>query len=95
MSNIPKTGKRRKAKRWQHKLYYEKTAYLYPTRLWSEEEDRQVLAHEVSDRELSKRLHRSMKAISNRRWRLRKENRHEQETETHVVRDEVGQDEHS
>lgn len=81
MKNVPKAGTRRDAKRRQHRLYYARTAYLYPSRPWTKEEDRQVLSHEVSDRELSKRLQRSMKAISNRRWRLRKENKHGQEPE--------------
>lgn len=73
MKNVPESGSRREAKRRQHKLYYARTAFLYPSRPWNEDEDRQVLAHEVSDRELSQKLRRSMKAISNRRWRLRKE----------------------
>lgn len=93
MKNVPKSGARREAKRQQHKRYYARTAFLYPSRSWTKDEDRQVLAHEVSDRELSQRLCRSMKAISNRRWRLRKENRNEQEPEDFAAVSEDGQNE--
>lgn len=54
-----------------HKRYYEQTAFKYERREWTGEEDEQVLAHSVPDRELSSLIRRSMKSISNRRWRLR------------------------
>lgn len=69
----PRTQKQREAKRAGHRSYYAQTAFLYPPRPWTDEEDKLVLAHEIPDRELSARIRRSMKAISNRRWRLRKE----------------------
>lgn len=69
----PKTQSRREAKRREHRRYYAETAFLYKPRPWTENEDKLVLAHDIPDRELSAKIHRSMKAISNRRWRLRKE----------------------
>lgn len=69
----PRTQRQREAKRREHRRYYAQTAFLYHSRPWTEKEDRLVLAHEIPDRELSAKIHRSMKAISNRRWRLRKE----------------------
>ena len=68
----PKTQSRREAKRREHRRYYAGTAFLYKPRPWTEKEDRLVLAHEIPDRELSKKIRRSMKAISNRRWRLKR-----------------------
>lgn len=68
----PKTQSRREAKRREHRRYYAETAFLYKPRPWTEKEDRLVLAHEIPDRELSKKIGRSMKAISNRRWRLKR-----------------------
>lgn len=68
----PKTIKQREAKRRQHKRYYARSAFRYEARPWSSEEDELVLAHKVPDSELSANLHRSMKAICNRRWRLRR-----------------------
>ena len=69
----PRTQRQREAKHREHRCYYAQTAFLYPPRPWTDEEDKLVLAHEIPDRELSARIRRSMKAISNRRWRLRKE----------------------
>ena len=66
---------RRAAKHREHRRYYARTAFLYKSRPWSKDEDRAVLVHDIPDRELSWRIRRSMKAISNRRWRLRKEER--------------------
>ena len=68
----PRTQRQREAKRRQHRRYYAETAFLYKPCPWTEKEDRLVLAHEIPDRELSKKIGRSMKAISNRRRRLRK-----------------------
>lgn len=68
----PKTPGQREAKRAEHRRYYAQTAFLYRSRPWTEKEDRLVLAHEISDRELSSLICRSMKAISNRRWRLKR-----------------------
>lgn len=54
----------------EHKRYYAKTAFKYERRRWTEAEDKLVLGHEVPDSELSPVIRRSLKAISNRRWRL-------------------------
>lgn len=62
--------RRRERRRAEHRRYYAKTAFLYKPRPWSEMEDRLVLAHVIPDSELSKMVERSMKSISNRRWRL-------------------------
>lgn len=43
----------------------------YKKRAWTDEEDRQVLAHACPDRELSLRIHRSVLAISVRRAKLK------------------------
>lgn len=66
--------KGRARKRADHKRYYGKTAYRYEPRPWTEWEDALVLAHNVPDSELSGKIGRSLKAICNRRWRLRKRN---------------------
>lgn len=65
------TERQREAKRREHRRYYARTAFRYKPRPWSEKEDAVVLAHDVPDSELSLRIGRSMKAISNRRWRLK------------------------
>lgn len=57
-------------KRAEHKRYYARTAFLYERRRWTEAEDEMVIAHIVPDSELSPVIRRSMKSISNRRWRL-------------------------
>lgn len=46
--------------------------YKYERRKWTEDEDKLVLIQRIPDRELSRIIKRSMKSISNRRWRLRK-----------------------
>lgn len=61
---------RRERRREQHRRYYAKTAFKYDPRPWTPEEDRLVVAHVVPDSMLSAAIHRSLKAISNRRWRL-------------------------
>lgn len=66
-------NRRREARHRQHKRYYGKTAFMYRPRQWSRAEDELVLRHDVPDSELSLTIRRSMKSISNRRWRLRKE----------------------
>lgn len=69
--NSPKREKERKDKR----NYYAKTQYvshLYGKRMWEEREDEIVLSHEMSDREISSLLKRSMSAIQNRRSKLKK-----------------------
>lgn len=60
------------------RAYRERTGSgLYPPRPWTAAEDEAVIAHEVTDRELSERLARSVQAIQVRRARLKKkENEH-------------------
>lgn len=61
---------RRERKREQHRRYYAKTAFKYDRRPWTPDEDQLVMAHMVPDSRLSAVIRRSLKAISNRRWRL-------------------------
>lgn len=56
----------------EHKRYYARTAFKYERRRWTVDEDKLVLIHRIPDSELSPIIKRSMKSISNRRWRLRK-----------------------
>jgi hypothetical protein len=41
-------------------------------RFWTQQEDREVIAHAISDRELSRKIGRSVQAIQIRRSRLPK-----------------------
>lgn len=75
MKDVPKEGLRREAKRRQHKTYYAKTAFIYASRPWLPSEDEQVIAHSIPDSELCEKIQRSLKAIQNRRWRLKKQSR--------------------
>lgn len=61
----------RKTCNTQSRRYYAKTA-IYEKRPWTDEEDEKVLAHTVSDTELSSDIRRSVKAIQLRRSRLKK-----------------------
>lgn len=54
------------------KRYYEKTQNAINSRLsYSKEEDALILAHEISDTELSKQIGRSVQGIQIRRSRLK------------------------
>lgn len=55
----------------QRKKNYQITQGNIP-RPWTAEEDKQVLAHEISDRKLAKKISRSAEAIQIRRCRLKK-----------------------
>ena len=66
------TTRARAAKRAEHKRYYARTAFKYERRKWTDDEDELVLIQKIPDSELSPIIRRSMKSISNRRWRLRK-----------------------
>lgn len=58
-------------KRLQERRYHEKTGCgQYPRRRWTVEEEHRVLDHTISDRELSKEIHRSLNAIQMKRNRL-------------------------
>lgn len=76
---MTKEERRRTRRHAEHKRYYAKTAFLYEPRPYSEEEDVMILAHAVPDSELSIIIRRSMKAICNRRWRLRRDKRKQSE----------------
>ena len=56
----------RKTRNAQRKRYYAKTA-KYKGRPWTAEEDKAVLAHNVTDTELSSIIERSVQAIQIRR----------------------------
>lgn len=62
----------RECRHAHHKRYYAKTAFKYEPREWTVAEDKLVLAHDIPDSELSPIIGRSMRAISNRRWRLKR-----------------------
>ncbi len=66
------SAKERDLKHAEHKRYYARTAFKYERRRWTVDEDKLVLIHRIPDSELSPIIKRSMKSISNRRWRLRK-----------------------
>lgn len=66
------SAKERDLKHAEHKRYYARTAFKYERRRWTVDEDKLVLIHRIPDSELSRIIKRSMKSISNRRWRLRK-----------------------
>lgn len=51
--------------------YYRKTA-KYPARTWTDEEIELIMKREMSDRELSEMLGRSMKSIILKRHRIKK-----------------------
>ena len=57
----------RKTRSKQRKKYYGKTSKKYPSRHWTLEEERMVLAHDMSDHELSDKIKRSVGAIQQRR----------------------------
>ena len=60
------------AKRRGRKKYYAATSNAINNRkLYTDEENAKILAHEISDRELSKEIGRSMKAIQHQRARLK------------------------
>lgn len=55
----------------QKRRYYGKTAFRYPKRRWTCDEDRIILAHKNTDTELSIMLERSVAAIQKRRCVLK------------------------
>lgn len=60
-------------KRNYQRRYSERTgSHLYKPRVWTQEENEMVLAQNMTDRELSKILERSLHAIQTHRWLLRK-----------------------
>jgi len=68
-SDMERFSKTRNA---QRKRYYAKTSYKYPKREWTIEEDKLVLAHIMTDMELSRLIERSVIAIQKRRCILKK-----------------------
>lgn len=55
----------------QKRRYYAKTS-IYEPSPWTYEHDEMVLKHSITDTELSKKIHHSVKAIQQRRYRLKK-----------------------
>lgn len=67
-------NKWRKIRNEAKKRYAERTgSNLYEPKYYTEEEDRMILEHNIPDRLLANKLHRSVSAIQMRRCRLRKE----------------------
>ena len=56
----------------QKQRYYRKTQLYSGKPRWTLEEDNAVLAHTITDTELSYILHRSVHSIQARRYRLKK-----------------------
>lgn len=67
-----KRDKFREMRNAQRKSNYAKTA-KYERRIWTDEEDKRVLAHDVPDRQLSSEIRRSVQAIQGRRTKLKAE----------------------
>ena len=66
------------AKRRGRKKYYMATSNAKNNKkLYSDEENAKILAHEIPDRELSKEIGRSMKAIQNQRARLKQKEKND------------------
>lgn len=60
-------------RREQVRRYAERTGSgKYPARRWNAEDDQRVLSHLIPDRQLSKEIQRSVKAIQIRRCKLKK-----------------------
>lgn len=62
--------KNREKRNESRKKNYQQTA-KYMRRIWSDEEDKLVLEHSITDRELSQKIERSVEAIQVRRTRLK------------------------
>lgn len=58
--------------RWKAKYRKKTGAFMYEARSWDEFEDKLVLSHAIPDRELSKKIRRSVTAIQIRRNRLKR-----------------------
>lgn len=61
-----------KTRNLQRKRYYQKTAFKYGRRRWTQQEDDLVLKREMTDMQLSDLIHRSVGAIQSRRTMLNK-----------------------
>lgn len=68
-----KKCKRKQQERWRKRS----GAFKYGRRRWTEEEDTMVLLQNETDRELSKKIQRSIGAIYARRVKLKKEVRND------------------
>lgn len=60
-------AKFKKTRREQRLRYYRKYQGNYPSRCWTDAEDKLVLAHKMTDPELSVQIKRSVGAIQHRR----------------------------
>lgn len=65
-----KTNRAESRKRY-NKRYYKRTE-KYKQRLWTKEEEKMVLAHEITDTELSAKIKRSVRSIQVHRSKLKK-----------------------
>lgn len=63
---------RQKREEWKTGYRKRTGAFLYPARDYSIYEDMAILEHSIPDRELSKKIERSVNAIQKRRWFLKK-----------------------
>lgn len=63
--------KLRKTRNAQRHRYYKKTS-IYPAREWTCFEIEAILARDISDMELSKKIKRSVRSIQLKRYRLKK-----------------------
>lgn len=61
-----------KQKKDANSRYYRQTQ-VYGRRNWTSYEIDLIMDHNLTDRELSAKLHRSMKAIQTKRYKLRRE----------------------
>ncbi len=69
--------KMRRTRNKDRKNNCNKTSWKYKPRSWTKEEDEAVLAHEVTDFELSSIIQRSVEAIQARRCLLKKKQKKE------------------
>ncbi|MCD8006000.1 MAG: hypothetical protein LUF29_03355 [Oscillospiraceae bacterium] len=69
----------RQSKKIARKKYYSKTSYLYNRHAWTEEEIKMVMEHTIPDSELSEKIGRSIKAIQEKRRRLKQAEAEKQE----------------
>ncbi len=72
LSNRERHEKYKEQRLADKKKYYAKTAYKYPQRPWTEEEEALVMQHAIADSELSDHLGRSVKSIQEKRRKIRR-----------------------
>jgi FtsZ-binding cell division protein ZapB len=60
---------------WQQRYRNKTGAYAYKRRSWTTDEIEQVIKHEITDRELSEKIQRSVGAIQLMRYRIKYDKR--------------------